>query len=101
MVFLFLALFSITIPLVEYQPSLSSREAAVREPAIELDVQRGVWHTCKAGESLRSISLHYYGSVREWRTLQIANSAPLVPEPNTLLWIPGLREEMDALNVWE
>ena len=96
--FCFLALFSLTIPLVEYQPPLSARESDHYPPAVKLDPLIGIWHSCQQGETLRSIAMDYYGSAREWRTLQIANSAPLIPEVNTLLWIPGMREDADRLS---
>ena len=96
--FCFLAVFSLTVPFVEYRPSLGDREDDMTEVEPRLDLKEGTWHTSKKGETLRTIAMHYYGSARQWRTIQIANSAPLVPESQTLLWIPGMRDEIDGLD---
>lgn len=99
--FVVLVVVSLGLPLLSPVPPLSEREGAQvpreqRERSV--DPHSGLWHRSSHGETLRSIASHYYGSARQWRTLQIANSAAMVPPSGTLLWIPGLRDEMDALD---
>ena len=96
--FVILVLVSLGLPFLSPVPPLSGREGAQVPREQQLDKLSGVWHRTSEGETLRSIATQYYGSTRQWRTLQIANSVALVPSPNTRLWIPGLRDEIDALD---
>lgn len=55
------------------------------------ELPSGRWHRVAPGESLRSLADYYYGSGRNWRTLQVANDVDLHPPVGTALWIPAAR----------
>lgn len=49
----------------------------------------GCWHQVQEGETLRSISRDYFGSVRYWRLIQQSNGADIQPASGSALWIPS------------
>ena len=49
----------------------------------------GCWHQVQEGETLRSISRDYFGSVRYWRLIQQSNGADVQPASGSALWIPS------------
>ena len=49
----------------------------------------GIWHRVAPDEDLRTIARRYYGSGREWRTLQLANDVGMQPPAGCELWIPA------------
>ncbi|TVR43953.1 MAG: LysM domain-containing protein [Planctomycetota bacterium] len=90
---------ALALPWLQPVPAVMLDEST-QTPLMEQPAPRsqGMWHEVQEGETLRSVAEAYYGSARQWRTLQIANNAAQRPQPGDRLWIPGLRDEMDDLS---
>jgi hypothetical protein len=63
-------------------------------PAATVTGPGGIWHRVGADEDLRSIARRYYGSGREWRTVQLANDVGMQPEPGCEIWIPAVLPDL-------
>ena len=64
-----------------------ARRATVDTVIERSPLPAGQWHEVQDGENLRMISRQYFGTNRNWRTLQMVNDVSMYPRPGTKVWI--------------